>query len=185
MAYLSNIVAKKQDLLPITNSKTKLTGRLSYHGKMLDEQINNRRNNVLKGIIPIPAGLNLTKLLDFKYKYQRELSIFKNIVEQIALDERYSNEELLQQKIEELIYHKEVLAAQMDKSRLGEIVFGSVCGLVGATIGIATTGSWPGVLLGTPAFANSVYSALKLENPDNIPDTTGMKYLALIDRKIR
>jgi hypothetical protein len=41
------------------------------------------------------------------------------------------------------------------------------------------------MLWGLPGFANAVYSAMKIEKTENVFDQSGMKYLALVDKKLR
>jgi len=76
----------------------------------------------------------------------------------------------------------------MGESKFGQLIFGTVCGITGAVIGLASAGT-AGAIVGSfsalPSFANAVYSALQIERVENIPDQSGMKYLALVDRKIR
>ncbi|WP_199119925.1 kinase [Pedobacter sp. ASV28] len=185
MSYLSNIVADKLELLPVTDIGFKRPSfMLSYKKKPIDEQVTIRRNTALAKIMPGPAYIELAQLLDFKIKYQNELRVFRNVIEQIALDDRYDNEELMRNRVEELNQYKELLTARMTESNWKDIVFNTVFGLINAVIGISTVGNLKGAILGAPGFINSVYSALKLENPEKIYDTTGMKYLALVHKKL-
>jgi hypothetical protein len=36
-----------------------------------------------------------------------------------------------------------------------------------------------------PGFLNAIYSACRIEKPENVIDQTGLKYLALIDKRLR
>lgn len=107
----------------------------------------------------------------------------------IALDHSLEEEsQLFIETLKELNYQKEELSAKMNESQLGQLIFGTVCGITGAVIGLAsagTTGALAGSLAALPSFANSIHSALLIERVENITDQSGMKYLALIDKKIR
>jgi len=185
MSYLSNILAKKLDLLPATDGQLRPGLSRIYHNYRIGNTIDNRREKVLNGVIPYPLELNLSKLIRLKDKYGSLLLHFKNVVEQIALDSRYDNEQLLNEKIIELNFHKDEISARISENRYGPIVYGTVFGLAGAVYGYAQTNSWAGAIGGFPGFANAVYSALKIEDPINEYDKTGMKYLSIIESKGR
>lgn len=183
MSYLSNILAKKLDLLPATDRQ--LTPGLSriYHNQRIGNTVNDRREKVLRGVIPYPLELDLGKLIRLKDNYGDLLLHFKTVVEQIALDSKYDNEQLLNEKITELNFHKEEISARISENRFGPIVYGTVFGLAGAVFGYAQTNSWAGAIGGFPGFANAVYSALKIEDPIKVYDSTGMKYLSIVESK--
>lgn len=185
MSYLSNILAKKLDLLPATDEK--LVPGLSriYHNRRVGNITDDRREKVLKGIIPYPLDLDIGKLFRLKDKYGHLLSHFKSIIEQIALDSKYNDEQLLSEKIVELNFHKDEISARITENRFGPIVYGTVFGLAGAVYGYAQTNSWAGAIGGFPGFANAVYSALKIEDPIKQHDYSGMKYLSIIESKSR
>jgi hypothetical protein len=72
----------------------------------------------------------------------------------------------------------------MHESKFKKIYLGSVCGIVGAVTGIVASNTIGGLLGGLPGFANAIYSALQIEKAENIFDQSGMKYLALLEKKI-
>ncbi|MBB2144577.1 kinase [Pedobacter sp. LMG 31464] len=185
MSYLANILAIKLELMPITNLAMN-KWHMRYNNRILDPDIAHRRNRVLENVIPMPSDINLSKLLDFKEKHHKSLGLFKAVVEQIALDPRYNDDLLLDQKIEELNYHKNEITASMNSSRFGKIVFGTLSGLVGTGIAMSTTdNSLSAMVLSSFGFANAIHSALSIESPNDIKDTTGMKYLSLVDKYLR
>lgn len=74
----------------------------------------------------------------------------------------------------------------MNESQFNNIFFGSVCGIIGAAQGFASTENNVGAIIGAfPGFASAIHSALKIEKAENVFDQTGMKYLALVDRQLR
>ncbi|QIL42389.1 kinase [Pedobacter sp. HDW13] len=182
MSYLSNILAKKLDLLPATDTALNVSTRF-YQKELEAAEQQQRRNKALKGILPFPQELDLSKLARLKEKYQREIFLFRSVVEQIAMDPKYDSERLLQEKINELNAQKDELSARMNESRLGPIILGTAMGLAGAVIGYASTNTLGGAICGLPSFTNAIYSALKIEDPAKIYDPSGMKYLAIIENK--
>ena len=76
---------------------------------------------------------------------------------------------------------KEELSARMNESHIGDIVFGTICGTISAGIGLLASP----VLGAIPGFLNAIYSACKIEKPENVIDQTGLKYLALVDKRLR
>jgi hypothetical protein len=186
MSYLANILATKLSLLPITDRPLNLPFRMNYNRPQHTNDARVRREKVLMGVIPSPLDIDLSKLMHLKERYSNELTALRTIVEQIALDSRYDNEELLNERIRELNYNKEQLSARFQENRYGKIMFGNAFGMAGAVYGLAQTDTtWGAVIGGSLVFANAVYSALQIEDPTKIYDPSGMKYLALVDSKIR
>jgi hypothetical protein len=86
--------------------------------------------------------------------------------------------------LSELLIRKQELAAKMNESQFGNILFGTVCGLIGACEGLAAAETTGAIICGLPGFASAVYSALKIERAENIFDQSGLKYLALADKRL-
>ena len=129
------------------------------------------------------------QLKKFKKKHRDLLDRFKNKVELIVLDHNLDEEsQLFKETIKELNYNKEELSAKMNESRFGQLICGTVCGITGAVIGLAssgTTGALVGSLTALPSFVNAIHSAMQIERIENITNQSGMKYLALVDKKIK
>jgi hypothetical protein len=122
-------------------------------------------------------------MLRFKEKHGDLLDAFTSRVELLVLDPTViEGTDLFNEKIRELVIRKGELTAKMGESQIGNIIFGSVCGIIGATQGIVATGDLKSMLWGLPGFANAVYSAMKIEKTENVFDQSGMKYLALVDK---
>ena len=110
----------------------------------------------------------------------------KNRVEQIVLDENIiEGTELFNVKVEELTLRKNELTAKMNESQIKNILFGSVCGVIGAYQGLAVAETTGAFISGLPSFANAIHSALKIEKAENVFDQSGLKYLALVDKRIK
>jgi hypothetical protein len=191
MSFLASIIGGKLDFLPTTDLQVRKVPFTSSTKKVYKTQRkeNIRREIILRELIPFPEQIDLLQLRRFKDKHLDLLNRFKNKVELIALDHNIDEEsQLFKETIKELDYRKEELSAKMNESKFGELIFGTVCGVTGAVIGLAaagTTGALVGSLSALPSFANAIHSALKIERVENITDQSGMKYLALVDKKIR
>ncbi len=191
MSFLASVIGGKLDFLPTSDlqiRKVPFTGNSKNIYKTKKKE-NVRREIILNELIPFPEQIDLDKLRRFKDKHPDLLKRFKNKVELIALDHTIEEEsQLFRETIKELNFRKEELTAKMDESKFGQLMLGTVCGITGAVIGLATAGT-TGAVVGSfsalPSFANAVYSALQIERIENVPDQSGMKYLALVDKKLR
>ena len=140
----------------------------------------------MTSLIPFPDEIDMRKLLNFKEKHSGILNSFRTRVEQIVLDPNIiEGTPLFQQHLAELSQRKEELTARMNESQFNRILFGTVCGLIGAYQGMATASTTGAIIGGLPGFANAVYSALQIERAENIFDQSGLKYLALVDKRLR
>jgi len=93
--------------------------------------------------------------------------------------------ELFDSRIEEMSLRRDELAERMKESKFKQIFFGTVCGIAGATTGLAAAETVGSIIGGLPGFANAVYSGLQIEKAEKSLDQSGMKYLALIDKRLR
>jgi len=181
MKFLASIISTKLEMLPTTDNYESIPFR-----KPIIEQ-KRKRDTILSNLIPFPEEIDLKKLLKFKEKNHSTLKLFKNKIEQLVLDENLiEGTQLFNAKIEELEIHKNELYNKMNESQFKNVFFGSVCGIIGATQGFVSTANTVGAVGGAmPGFASAIYSALKIEKAEDIADQTGMKYLALIDKRLR
>jgi hypothetical protein len=178
--FLATLISAKTHRLPTTDYVRPFYNRSSFHNP------SRKRETILTHLIPFPEDINLDKLLRFKEKHTQLLSAFQTRVELIALDPNIiEGTPLFHLHLSELVQRKEELVAKMNESRFNQILYGTVCGLIGAGVGLAgasTTGAVVGAL---PGFANAVYSALQIEHAENVFDQTGLKYLALADKRLK
>ena len=191
MSFLASIIGRKLDFLPTTDLQVRKVPFSNYTKKVYKAQKkeNIRREIILKELIPFPEQIDLLQLRKFKDKHLDLLNRFKNKVELIALNHNLDEEsQLFKETIKELNYNKEELSSKMNESKFGDLILGTVCGVTGAVIGLASAGingAMAGSLSALPSFVNAIHSALKIERVENINDQSGMKYLALVDKKIR
>ena len=179
MKFLAGVVGAKLNLLPTTNALDRY-----YSFKRMKQT--QKRETILKDIIPFPSQIELKKLRKFKTKHRTLLLAFKNKIEQLVHDENIKEgTELFQETINELKFRKVELVAKMNESKFEDIFFGTVCGLLGGSITALTVDSYTGFALGVPSFANAVHSALKIAKEEDVFDQSGLKYLALVDKRLR
>lgn len=187
LTYLASILSEKLNLGLVTDAiEFRNTTQIELGGSVIDNDIANKREIILKELIPFPSEVNLNKLRKFKDKYNDLLNSFRNKVEQIALNETIKTDsDLLNEKIKELKLRREELSAKMNESQLKNIIFGSVCGVIGAFQGLQSAETSGAIIGAIPGFTAAVYSALKIERPEKIFDQSGMKYLALVDKHLK
>ncbi|CAM1346795.1 kinase [Tenacibaculum insulae] len=184
MAYISTIISEKLDCQPMSDKM----GRYYPYSKISRKDFKElkirqtKRRIILDDLIPFPEEIDFTKLRRFKENHSDLLEGFRNRVELLVLDQNLEIEsDLFNEKVKELILRKNELSAKMNESQFGKIFFGSICGAASAIIGFATGFG----ILGTPAFANAIHSALQYESPEKVFDQTGLKYMALLDKRLR
>ena len=180
MHFLATLISAKTDRLPTTDYI-----RTSYDRQTFNQE-RRKRETILTSLIPFPDEIDMRKLLNFKEKHSGILNSFRTRVEQIVLDSNIiEGTPLFQQHLAELSQRKEELTARMNESQFNRILFGTVCGLICAYQGMATASTTGAIIGGLPGFANAVYSALQIERAENIFDQSGLKYLALVDKRLR
>tara|TARA_B100000378_G_C18057346_1_gene414799 strand:- start:4952 stop:5500 length:549 start_codon:yes stop_codon:yes gene_type:complete len=179
MKFLATVVSAKTNRIPTSDW---LPARI-YRSPFAKKQ--RKRRTILTRLIPFPQDIDLLKLMKFKEKHSNLLNVFRVKVESLVLDPNIQEDtEQFDLKMSELLVHKGELSSKMNESKFNDIVYGSVCGVIGAGYGLATSGT-PGAFLGSlPGFTNAVQSALKIEKPEDVFDQSGMKYLALADRQL-
>ena len=179
MKFLATIISAKTERLPTTDYIRPFYNRSSFHNP------NRKRETILTNLIPFPEAINLDKLTRFKEQHSQLLSAFRTRVELIALDPNIvEGTPLFLEHMTELVQRKEELAAKMNESRFNSILYGTVCGLIGAGAGIAAASTSWAVVGALPGFANAVHSALQIERAENVFDQSGLKYLALADKRL-
>ncbi len=183
MTFLTSVVANKIDYQPATD-KIDISFSTTYIRNQ-DIELRTRqykRDLILKNLIPYSKQIDLTNLRRFKDKHHELLNAFSNKVELLALNPTITPESpLFTRTLEDMKMAKEELSARMNESHIGDIVFGTICGTISAGIGLLATP----VLGAIPGFLNAIHSACRIERPENVIDQTGLKYLALVDKRLK
>lgn len=182
MTFLASVIANKIDYLPTTD---KIDYGFKTDTRTQDIELRTRRYKrdlILNNLIPYPKQINLTKLRRFKDRHRDLLNAFSNKVELLVLNPTITPEQpLFKITLEDMKMAKEELSARMNESHIGDIVFGTICGTISAGIGLLASP----ILGAIPGFLNAIHSACKIEKPENVIDQTGLKYLALVDKRLR
>lgn len=177
MEYLATVLSHKLERRATTD--------IIPSSKVHQANLNQRRRIVLEQLIPFPNEVDFGKLLDFKLAYPDLLAAFRVEVEDIVLDLNLEeNSPLFNNRVQRLLLRKEELLARMNEKKIKDVILGSVCGVVGAGLSLVTASSFLGGLVAVPSLANAVYTALNVETPEKILDQSGMKYLALLDKRL-
>lgn len=181
MKFLATLISAKTKRLPTTDYIKQYYTRSSFHNPK------SKRETILTRLIPFPEEINLDKLTRFKERHSGLLTAFQTKVELIALDPKIiDGTPLFHLHLSELVQQKEELSSKMQESGFSKILYGTVFGLIGAGIGVAGASTTTAALVGAlPGFANAVYSALQIEKAENMFDQSGLKYLALADKRLR
>ncbi|MNJ92214.1 hypothetical protein D3C87_98800 [compost metagenome] len=179
MKFLATVISSKTNRLPVTDHIR------SFTYSKTDQKVQQKRETILKTLIPYPETFELNDLFRFKERHAGLANNFRNRVEQIVLDPNImEGTALFHYKMAEMIDCKEELVARMKETGSFEnIFFGSVLGLIsgGASLLDPNAFSVVGALAG---FGQAVYSALRRERAENVIDQSGLKYLALADYKL-
>lgn len=180
MKFLAALISAKTQRLSTTDFVKPSYNRSSFHNP------GTKRKTILTNLIPFPENIDLNRLTKFKQQHSSLLNAFRIRVEMIALDPNIiEGTPLFHLHLAELLQRKEELTAKMNESRFNNILFGTVCGLISAATGIAATSTTGTLVDALPGFANAVYSALQIERAENVFDQSGLKYLALADKRLR
>lgn len=180
MSFLATLISAKTDRLPTTDYIRPIYNRQTFN------QERRKRETILTNLIPFPDEIDLRRLLRFKERHSELLNSFRTRVELIVLDPNIiEGTPLFHHQLAELLQRKDELTARMNESQFNRIMFGTVCGLIGAYQGMATASTTGAIIGGLPGFANAVYSALQIERAENTFDQSGLKYLALADKRLR
>ena len=180
MYFLATIVGEKTNRIPTTDYVKPEIYKQSFHSEQ------KKRETLLTNLIPFPEDIDLNKLKRFKERHFDLLDAFSTRIELIALNPQIQEgTPLFHQHLSELLQRKQELAAKMSENNFKKILFGTVFGLIGAYQGLTNAETTSAVIGGIPGFASAVYSALQIERAENIFDQTGLKYLALADKRLR
>lgn len=183
MMYLATVIGKTGGFTPATDKIKNLDTSISQSGNLL--RLNSIRQNLIEDLIPYPIAPHLTKLRRFKDKYHEELSSFRTLLEKATFEISNIKKEKKQTTkhnliIEEINDKRQKISSEMNGSRLGQITFGTICGITGAAVGFASDNK----PLGLFSLASAVYSAFQGYDKKPILNKD-YTYLALIDKNFK
>jgi hypothetical protein len=182
MLYLATAVGMVGGYTPATDDIKNLDTRLSQKGSSM--RLTSIRHKLIDDLIPYPIEPNLTKLRKFKDKFHAELTSFRLLIEQSAFNIsllKSENQQMTSRKlkVEEINDKRNQILSELNKSKLGHVAFGTICGITGAVIGFKNENQ-PLALF---SLANAFYSAFQgYDNGTTL--TKDYSYLALIDKNL-
>jgi uncharacterized protein DUF6236 len=143
---------------------------------------------VLEGVLPGPAeSVPVGELVDFKEAHGPLLAGFRGRLESQLLDIAEISEERLRERrvlilTEELQAELEEVEARMNARSWPRLVFGTLCGVLGAAIPVGAalaTGAIPAAAAGAPGLASAVYSARQAMRRGEDFENAPLAYAAL------
>jgi uncharacterized protein DUF6236 len=143
---------------------------------------------VLEGVLPGPAeSVPVGELVDFKEAHGPLLAGFRGRLESQLLDiAEISDERLRERRVliltEELQAELEEVEARMNARSWPRLVFGTLCGVLGAAIPVGAalaTGAIPAAAAGAPGLASAVYSARQAMRGGEDFENAPLAYAAL------
>jgi hypothetical protein len=122
-------------------------------------------------------------LYAFKEKNHALLDTFRNRIEQLTFIE--IPEELREHQINELIGYKNELVGRMKEKRLGQLFYGGVCGIFATSVDITYANDTLSRMGAFAGFLSAIQAGREIirNRPENMLDQSGMKYLALLERR--
>ncbi len=183
MFLLSSVIADKIQSIVATDKIDYSFSQINARNN--DVELRNRqykRDLILKNLIPYPKQISLSNLRRFKENHHDLLISFRSKVESIVLNQAISPEsQMFKLTLDELKLQKEELSARMNESYLSNVNFGTICGTISAAIGLFEDSSVAAIT----GLLSAIYSVCKTERPESVVDQTGLKYLALVDKRMR
>lgn len=185
LTFLASIVAKKIQFTPTTDKIGAYTyAKLKKGMKKKDS----KRKLILKELIPLPEHIDLMKLRSFKDKHRELLYKFRTTVEILVSDSNAKKgSKNFKERVIQMKEQKKELTARMTENFKGKYFYGAICNLTSATAQVFTLdmNSIPGVVGVSASLAGAIYYASQIESPESVYDATGMKYIALLDRRLQ
>ncbi len=183
MLYLATTISKVGGFTAATDSLKKMDTSISRNGISLKRS--SIRQRLIDDLMPYPIEPNLSKLRKFKDKYNIELREFRNLLEKVVFETSLIRPDSLQSEkidleIAEINDKRERILSDLNQSNLGQIMFGTIFGLVGAVIGFKQENN-PSALF---SLGNAIYSALQGYGNGSKLDKD-YSYLALIDKEFK
>jgi len=127
MLFLATVLSNKLNLTPTTDqieSRYKFINR-SKKDFNIEIRSKQKRQTILKHLIPRPENIEIRQLLKFKEKHNDLLNQFRNRIEKLVFDKDLNEDsQLFMDIMNELIQRKDELSNKMQEGKLGRILFG-------------------------------------------------------------
>lgn len=183
MTYLANVLAKSKGYVISTDNRNILKTNLQKF--IFDERILTIRESILKDILPFPLNVSVRKIAKFKEKYYDDLKSFRFSIEKLVLElalieDKKKYKKYYKINIESIEHNRDVIVQRMNESKLGNILFSSMGGLVTASLAVYLT-KIPE--LGIGPLWGGINSALN-EYEKDLTGHHELSYLALVNKRL-
>lgn len=177
MLYLATVMSVKTNRQPITDCS------FDNDNSLIEDK---RREIILQKLVPFPKDIDLKKLNNFKNKHFDLLNSFRTKIELLVTDmSKVEGTESFNLSVQELEQRKDELAVKMKEFNFKLICYATLAAIISAIPDFLKRDISPiEVIAASSPIAYSIYQALKIEKAEKIFDQSGMKYLALSEKRI-
>lgn len=183
MTYLAFYIGEKDNYLPSTDNVENVDISLNQDGKALKN--NEIRKKLLEDLMPYPINPDLNKLRKFKDKHNKELKIFRILLEKTVF-EISKNDNLSDEKhyydlvLAEIIDKKDKILSDLNQSKIGQVDVGTLFSIA-SSLSLCTQDSDLYKVIG---ILGAAYYAVKVFDKTPAIDKD-FSYLALVDKNFK
>lgn len=180
MQFLTSLIATRIDALPVTDRLPLFA--VKSQDDIIVRNRNEKRDVLLKNIMPLPQDIDLVCLMKFKDRHNELLKRFRTEIESIVLNDAIAvNTELFDTAIDRIKEQRDEITRRMEEYNYRNILKYSIHGMI-PFAAAALEGECNKNVLITGSLTLSIATAISNLKSNRIDNTSGMKYLALANR---
>ena len=185
MQFLTSLIATRIDAHPVTDKLPLFA--INSQDDIIVRNRNEKRDIVLKRIMPLPQDIDLVRLMKFKDRHNELLKRFRTEIESIVLnDARAMDTKLFDTAIDRIKQQRDEITRRMEECNYRNIFKYSIHGMIPFAAAALEGDFNRNVLVtGSLSLLSAIASAISNLTPNRIDNTSGMKYLALANRTFR
>lgn len=185
MYMLTSLIASRIDAFPITDQFPFFA--IKSQDDVIVRTRNEKRDVLLKNIMPLPEDIDLGRLMRFKERHNDLLSRFRTEIEAIVLNDAITvNTELFDTTLNRIKEQRDEITRRMEEYNYRNILKYSVHGMIPfAAAALEGEFNRNVLITGSITLSIAIATAISNLNPNRIDNTSGMKYLALANRTFR
>lgn len=182
MQFLTSLIASKIDAHPVTDRFPLFA--VKSQDDIIVRNRNEKRDILLKNIMPLPQDIDLVRLMKFKDRHNELLKRFRTEIESIVLNDAIAvNTELFDTAIDRIKEQRDEITRRMEEYNYRNILKYSIHGMIPFAAAALEGECNKNVLItGSLTLSIAIATAISNLNPNRIENTSGMKYLALANR---
>ncbi|WP_304708925.1 hypothetical protein [uncultured Rikenella sp.] len=182
MQFLTSLVAARIEALPVTDRLPLFA--VKSQDDIIVRDRNEKRDVLLKNIMPLPQDIDLVRLMKFKDRHNELLKRFRTEIEAIVLNDATAvGTESFDTAMDRIREQRDEITRRMEEYNYRNILRCSVHGMVPfAAAALEGEFNRNVLITGPMTFLIAVATAISNLHPDRIDNTSGMKYLALVHR---